>query len=54
MRGKRVSKGEYEGRSLTGRSIIIFGGGRIIGRGEDCMSEVLNFLVWGVCFMGFW
>ena len=22
--------------------------------GKDCMSEVIIFLVWGVCFMGFW
>jgi hypothetical protein len=54
MSGKRVGEGAYDGRSLTGRRMIIFGGGRIIGRGKDCMSEVLIFLVWGVCFMGFW
>jgi hypothetical protein len=34
--------------------MIISGGGRIMGRGKDYMSEVIIFLVWGVCFMGFW
>jgi hypothetical protein len=33
MSGKRVGERAYDGRSLTGRRMIIFGGGRIIGGG---------------------
>jgi hypothetical protein len=54
MRRKGLVKEGYEGRSLSGRGHY-FGRRKNYWKGEkECMLEVIIFLVWGVCFMGFW
>jgi hypothetical protein len=44
MRGKRVGEGGYDGRSLTGGRIIIFGGGSIL-EGEES-SGFFSWIFW--------